>query len=52
MIFEVGKDKLKQPSTSYIIPLLSKGIQEQQEIIEKLKEEIESLKKGAINENI
>lgn len=28
MIFEVGEDKIKQPSQSYIIPLLSKGIQE------------------------
>ena len=45
LIFEVGEDKLKQPSTSYIIPLLSKAIQEQQEQIEKLKKEIESLKK-------
>ena len=28
MIFEIGEDKIKQPSQSYIIPLLSKGIQE------------------------
>lgn len=46
MIFEVGKDKLKQPNESYIIPLLSKGIQEQQKIIEQLKERLEVLENG------
>ena len=43
-IFEVGKDKIKSPNTKYIIPLLSKAIQEQQEQIEKLQKEIELLK--------
>ena len=28
LIFEVGKDKIKQPKESYIIPILSKAIQE------------------------
>ena len=35
LIFEVGEDKLKQPKESFIIPILSKAIQEQQELIEK-----------------
>lgn len=35
LIFEVGEDKLKQPKESVIIPVLSKAIQEQQELIEK-----------------
>ncbi len=45
LIFEVGEDKLKQPSTSYIIPILSKAIQEQQEYIKKLEKRIENLEK-------
>ena len=44
MIFEVGEDKLKQPQESYIIPLLSKGIQEQQKIIEQQQKDIDALK--------
>ncbi len=44
MIFEVGEDKIKQPSSSYIIPLLSKGIQELQEIVENQNKEIDDLK--------
>lgn len=40
LIFEVGEDKLKQPKESVIIPILSKAIQEQQEIIEQLKQQI------------
>lgn len=35
LVFEVGEDKLKQPKESVIIPVLSKAIQEQQELIEK-----------------
>lgn len=45
-IFEVGDDKLKQPSINVIIPTITKAIQEQQEIINKLQKEIEDLKKG------
>lgn len=53
LIFEVGEKKLKYPKESYIIPILSKAIQEQQEQIDLLKKEIESLKKGELkNENI
>lgn len=43
MIFEVGEEKLKQPQESYIVPLLSKGIQEQQEQIDNLQQIIEDL---------
>ena len=35
MVFEVGPQKIKQPNPSIIIPILSKAIQEQQEIIDK-----------------
>ena len=44
-IYEVGDDKFKYPDKSYIIPILSKAIQEQQEQIEELRHEIELLKK-------
>lgn len=43
MVFEVGSQKIKQPSTSYIIPILSKAIQEQQEIIDKQDKRITEL---------
>lgn len=43
MIFEVGEDKIKQPSTSYIVPLLSKAIQEQQIIIKTQDKKINNL---------
>lgn len=33
MVFEVGPQKIKQPSESYIIPILSMSIQQQQKII-------------------
>lgn len=45
LIFEVGKEKIKHPKQSYIIPILSKAIQEQQMQIEELKKEISELKK-------
>lgn len=45
MVFEVGNKKMKQPNAGYIIPILSKAIQEQQEEIVKLKYEIEKIKK-------
>jgi len=45
LIIEVGEDKLKQPNETYLIPILSKAIQEQQEQINELKKEIEELKK-------
>lgn len=45
MIFEVGENKLKQPKESYIIPILSKAIQEQQEYIEKLEKRIKNLER-------
>ena len=35
LIFEVGDDKIKHPNSNMIIPVLSKAIQEQQELIEK-----------------
>jgi len=38
LIYEVGKDKIKQPNETYIIPILTKAIQEQQKQIEELKE--------------
>ncbi len=43
LIFEVGPQKIKQPSESYIIPILSKAIQEQQEIIENQNKRITEL---------
>lgn len=43
LIFEVGEEKLKQPSIEKLIPLLSKAIQEQQEKIEKLEERLKEL---------
>lgn len=45
LIFRVGKDELKQPKESIIIPILSKAIQEQQEIIKKLELRISELEK-------
>lgn len=48
LIFEVGEDKLKQPSTSYIIPILTKAMQEQQEYIKKLEKRIEILEKVGV----
>ena len=44
MIFEVGEDKIKQPSQSYIIPLLSKGIQELHKKVVNQSKEIADLK--------
>jgi len=49
LIVEVGEEKLKQPNETYIIPLLSKAIQEQQEQINELKIEIEKLKERIDN---
>lgn len=43
LIFEVGPQKIKQPSQSYIIPILSKAIQEQQELISNQEERIKEL---------
>lgn len=48
LIFEVGEDKIKQPRESYIIPILSKAIQEQQEMIDDLKKKIQDLEKNLI----
>ena len=50
MIFESGPDKLKQPKVSYIVPLLSKAIQEQQNMIDNLVEKVELLERK-VNEN-
>ncbi len=50
MIFESGPDKLKQPKVSYIVPVLSKAIQEQQNIIENLVKKVELLERK-VNEN-
>ena len=36
MIFESGEDKIKQPKESYLIPILSKAIQELNDKVEKL----------------
>ena len=44
-VVEVGEDKMKQPLPKVLIPLLSKAIQEQQEIIEKLESRIADLEK-------
>lgn len=49
LIFEVGEDKIKQPSIDKLIPLLSKAIQEQQIIIENLIERIEKLENETNN---
>ena len=49
LIFEVGKDKIKQPNSNVIIPILSKAIQEQQEYIEKLEERITKLEEKIQN---
>lgn len=49
MVFEVGEDKLKQPKESYIIPLLSKAIQEQQEQIDNQNKLIKELLKRVEN---
>lgn len=43
MVFEVGPQKIKQPNPSIIIPILSKAIQEQQEIIDKQDKRITEL---------
>lgn len=45
MIFEVGKEKIKQPKESYLIPVLSKAIQELSTKIDELEKEIIELKK-------
>lgn len=45
-IFKVGKDNLKQINESFLIPIITKAIQEQQLEIENLKKEILNLKKG------
>lgn len=47
LIFEVGKEKIKHPKQSYIIPILSKAIQEQQMLIEKMQKEINDLKEAS-----
>lgn len=47
LIFEVGDKKIKHPKQSYIIPILSKAIQEQQIQIEELKQEINKLKEAS-----
>ena len=44
-VFEVGEDKTKQPKVNTLIPAITKAIQEQQEIINNLKEEIDILNK-------
>lgn len=50
-VIEVGEEKMKQPLPKALIPLLSKAIQEQQEIIEKLESRIDELeKKVNVNE--
>ena len=50
-VVEVGEDKMKQPLPRALIPLLSKAIQEQQEIIEKLESRVDELeKKVNVNE--
>lgn len=46
LVFEVGEDKIKQPNEKYIIPLLTKAIQEQQEQIDQLRKELEEVKNG------
>lgn len=46
LIFEVGEEKIKHPSTSYLMPLLSKAIQEQQQQINDLTKKVEKLEKG------
>lgn len=51
LIFKVGKDNLKQPNESYIIPILSKAIQEQQKIIENLVDRVERLEKSNYENN-
>lgn len=43
MVFEVGPQKIKQPNPPVIIPILSKAIQEQQEIIGKQDKRITEL---------
>lgn len=43
MVFEVGPQKIKQPNPSVIIPILSKAIQELQEIIDKQDKRITKL---------
>ena len=44
-VIEIGEDKMKQPLPKALIPLLSKAIQEQQEIIKKLESRINELEK-------
>lgn len=44
-IFEVGEEKTKQPDISYIIPILSKAIQELNDKVEKLEKKILELEK-------
>lgn len=44
-VIEVGEEKMKQPLPKALIPLLSKAIQEQQEIIEKLESRVDELEK-------
>lgn len=51
LIIEVGNDKIKQPFINEIIPILSKAIQEQQEIIENLQNQINELKEMINNGN-
>ncbi len=46
MIFESGEDKIKQPKESYLIPILSKAIQELNDKVEKLEKKILELEKG------
>ena len=46
MIFESGEDKIKQPKESYLIPILSKAIQELNDKVEKLEKKILKLEKG------
>ena len=45
MIFESGEDKIKQPKESYLIPILSKAIQELNDKVEKLEKKILELEK-------
>ncbi len=45
-IIESGEDKIKHPQISSLIPAITKAIQEQQEIINKLEKRIEKLEEG------